>query len=66
MNYVDSDSVLTNRYLSFGTTIGPSTFQITVDDSTTTLTYTAGQRSLQLGDPYDGLFFIETKGCQLN
>ncbi len=39
---------------------------VTVDSSTTQRTYVQGQSILGLGDPYDGLFFIWTYGCQLN
>jgi Putative Ig domain len=68
MNYVDPDelSVLTNRELSFGTTISDAMFTVTVDGSTRSFDYTAGESTLNLGDPYDGVLFLETKGCQLN
>lgn len=60
------DYVLINRQLSFGATISDDIFTVTVDSSTTQRTYVQGQSILGLGDPYDGLFFIWTYGCQLN
>jgi putative Ig domain-containing protein len=66
MSYVDAQSVLTNRELPFATTITGGMFKITVDESTTTFNYTPGEPNLNLGDPYDALLFLETKGCQLN
>jgi hypothetical protein len=66
MNYVDAQSVLTNRELSFGTTLSDGMFVVTVDGSTSTSKYTAGQPTLNLGDPYDALLFLESTGCVLN
>jgi hypothetical protein len=66
MNYVDAQSVLTNRELSFGTTLSDGMFVVTVDGSTSTSEYTAGQPTLNLGDPYDALLFLESTGCVLN
>jgi putative Ig domain-containing protein len=66
MNYYDADSVLTNRELFFGATISNGKFQVSVDDFTGQFDYTVGQPALNLGDPEDGLLFLETEGCQLN
>jgi Putative Ig domain len=66
MNHVDGLSVLTNRELSFGTTISDGMFTVTVDGATITFDYTAGEPTLNLGDPYDGLLFLKTTGCLLN
>ena len=66
MNYIDTDLVLTNREVPFSTTITNGKFTVTVDHSTTTFPYAAGQATLALGDSYDELLFLETKGCALN
>jgi hypothetical protein len=60
------DFVLVNRELPFGATISNGQFSVTVDASTTQGTYVKGQSRLTLGDPYDGLLFLDTDGCQLN
>lgn len=57
--------VLINRHLSFAATISGGMYTVTVDGSTTMGTYSPGQSLLDLGDPYDSLFFIHTQGCQL-
>jgi hypothetical protein len=66
MNYVDDQSVITNRELSFETTIINGLFKVTVDGVTSTFNYTVGEPILKLGDPYDELLFLDTKGCRLN
>jgi Putative Ig domain len=57
---------LANRQLTFGATINNGALTVTVDSVTTSYTYVADQSALDLGDPYDRLFYIETLGCQLN
>ena len=66
MGDVGRDYVLINRQLSFDATINGGMFTVSVDSSTTTGNYVAGQSLLGLGDPYDSLFYIVTYGCQLN
>jgi hypothetical protein len=65
MGDVGRDYVLINRQLSFGATLVDGNFTVSVDTSTTR-GYVAGQSRLALGDPYDGLFYVVTYGCQLN
>jgi hypothetical protein len=66
MGGADKDYVLVNRELPFEATIINGQFTVTVDSSTTQGTYVEGQSHLALGDPYDGLLFLDTDGCRLN
>ena len=66
MGDAGQDYVLINRQLPFAATISGGMFTVNVDSSSTQVAYSAGQSFLALGDPYDGLFYIDTYGCQLN
>ena len=65
---VGSDYRLINRQLGIRGTFNGNTFSwsISGDDIRGVDTQSSTGLELQFGDPYDGLFFAKTLGCQLN